>query len=95
MKNILNLFRWQDGLDICILTFIFNSLYLGLRKKGPANDTGPFDFTFLLYHCPVDRFTPLCVGGPEPLGGHSAYSSGDLPTGDMRSLRKHSFSVLS
>lgn len=33
MKNILNLFRWQDGLDILILTFIFYCLYLGLRKK--------------------------------------------------------------
>lgn len=33
MKNILNLFRWQDGLDILILTFIFYCLYLVLRKK--------------------------------------------------------------
>jgi diadenylate cyclase len=33
MKNILNLFRWQDGLDILILTFVFYRLYLWLRKK--------------------------------------------------------------
>jgi diadenylate cyclase len=33
MKNLLNLFRWQDGLDILILTFVFYRLYLWLRKK--------------------------------------------------------------
>jgi diadenylate cyclase len=33
MKDLLNLFRWQDGLDILILTYIFYRLYLWLRKK--------------------------------------------------------------
>ena len=33
MKGLLNLFRWQDGLDILILTFVFYRLYLWLRKK--------------------------------------------------------------
>jgi diadenylate cyclase len=33
MKDLLNLFRWQDALDILILTFIFYRLYLWLRKK--------------------------------------------------------------
>ena len=33
MKDLLNLLRWQDGLDILILTYIFYRLYLWLRKK--------------------------------------------------------------
>jgi diadenylate cyclase len=33
MKDLLNLFRWQDGLDILILAYIFYRLYLWLRKK--------------------------------------------------------------
>jgi uncharacterized protein (TIGR00159 family) len=33
MKNLLKLFRWQDGLDILILTFVFYRLYLWLRTK--------------------------------------------------------------
>ncbi len=33
MKNLLDLFRWQDGLDILILTYVFYHLYLWLRKK--------------------------------------------------------------
>jgi diadenylate cyclase len=33
MKNLLHLFRWQDALDILILTYIFYHLYLWLRKK--------------------------------------------------------------
>ena len=33
MKDLLNLFRWQDALDIFILTYIFYHLYLWLRKK--------------------------------------------------------------
>jgi len=33
MKDFLNLFRWQDGLDILILAYIFYRLYLWLRKK--------------------------------------------------------------
>lgn len=33
MKNLLYLFRWQDGLDILILTYVFYHLYLWLRKK--------------------------------------------------------------
>jgi diadenylate cyclase len=33
MKNLLNLFRWQDGLDILILTFVVYRLYLSLRRK--------------------------------------------------------------
>jgi len=33
MKDLLHLFRWQDGLDIVILTYIFYRLYLWLRKK--------------------------------------------------------------
>ena len=33
MKDLVHLFRWQDGLDILILTFIFYRLYLWLRKK--------------------------------------------------------------
>ncbi len=33
MKDLLKLFRWQDGLDILILTYIFYRLYLWLRKK--------------------------------------------------------------
>jgi uncharacterized protein (TIGR00159 family) len=31
--DLLKLFRWQDGLDILILTYIFYRLYLWLRKK--------------------------------------------------------------
>ena len=33
MEGFLNLFRWQDGLDILVLTFVFYRLYLWLRKK--------------------------------------------------------------
>jgi len=33
MKDLLRLFRWQDALDIVILTYIFYRLYLWLRKK--------------------------------------------------------------
>ena len=33
MKDFLNLFRWQDALDILTLTYIFYRLYLWLRKK--------------------------------------------------------------
>jgi uncharacterized protein (TIGR00159 family) len=33
MKDLLHLFRWQDGLDILILTYICYRLYLWLRKK--------------------------------------------------------------
>lgn len=33
MKDLLNLFRWQDAVDILILTYIFYRLYLWLRKK--------------------------------------------------------------
>jgi uncharacterized protein (TIGR00159 family) len=33
MKDLFHLFRWQDGLDILILTYIFYRLYLWLRKK--------------------------------------------------------------
>jgi len=33
MEAFLNLFRWQDGLDILVLTFVFYRLYLWLRKK--------------------------------------------------------------
>lgn len=33
MKDLLDLFRWKDGLDILILTFVFYRLYLWLRKK--------------------------------------------------------------
>jgi uncharacterized protein (TIGR00159 family) len=33
MKDLLHLFRWQDALDILILTYIFYRLYLWLRKK--------------------------------------------------------------
>ncbi len=33
MKDLLKLVRWQDGLDILILTYIFYRLYLWLRKK--------------------------------------------------------------
>jgi len=33
MKDLLNLFRWQDSLDILILTFVFYRLYLWLRRK--------------------------------------------------------------
>jgi len=33
MKVLLHLFRWQDALDILILTYIFYRLYLWLRKK--------------------------------------------------------------
>lgn len=33
MKDLINLFRWQDGLDILILTYIFYRLYLWFRKK--------------------------------------------------------------
>ena len=31
--DLLKLFRWQDGIDILILTYIFYRLYLWLRKK--------------------------------------------------------------
>jgi len=33
MRDLLRLFRWQDGLDILILTFVFYRLYLWLRTK--------------------------------------------------------------
>ncbi len=33
MKDLLHLFRWQDALDILILTYVFYRLYLWLRKK--------------------------------------------------------------
>lgn len=33
MKNILNVLRWQDGLDILIVTFVLYRLYLSLRMK--------------------------------------------------------------
>ncbi len=33
MKDLLQLFRWQDALDIVILSFVFYRLYLWLRKK--------------------------------------------------------------
>jgi len=33
LKNFLHLFRWQDGLDILIQSYIFYRLYLWLRKK--------------------------------------------------------------
>jgi uncharacterized protein (TIGR00159 family) len=33
VKDLLHLFRWQDALDILILTFVFYRLYLWLRKK--------------------------------------------------------------
>jgi len=33
IKDLFNLFRWQDGIDIVILTYIFYRLYLWLRKK--------------------------------------------------------------
>ena len=33
MKDLINLFRWQDALDIIILTFVFYRLYLRLRRK--------------------------------------------------------------
>jgi len=33
MKDLIQLFRWQDALDILILTFVFYRLYLWLRKK--------------------------------------------------------------
>ncbi|HUL20844.1 MAG TPA: diadenylate cyclase CdaA [Thermodesulfobacteriota bacterium] len=33
MNDLLHLFRWQDALDILILTYIFYRLYLWLRKK--------------------------------------------------------------
>ena len=33
MKDLLNVFRWQDGLDIIIFTFVFYRLYLRLRRK--------------------------------------------------------------
>ncbi len=33
MKNLFDLFRWQDGLDILILSYVFYHLYLWLRKK--------------------------------------------------------------
>jgi DNA integrity scanning protein DisA with diadenylate cyclase activity len=33
MKDLLNLFRWQDALDILILTCVIYHLYLWLRKK--------------------------------------------------------------
>jgi len=33
MKDLIYLFRWQDGLEILLLTFVFYRLYLRLRKK--------------------------------------------------------------
>src|SRR5512139_3057231 len=33
MKNAFTLFRWQDGLDILILTFVIYRLYLSLKKR--------------------------------------------------------------
>jgi uncharacterized protein (TIGR00159 family) len=33
LTDLLKLFRWQDGLDILILTFVFYRLYLWLRRK--------------------------------------------------------------
>ena len=33
MKDVLSFFRWQDGLDILILTFVFYRIYLWLKRK--------------------------------------------------------------
>jgi uncharacterized protein (TIGR00159 family) len=33
LKDLINVLRWQDGLDIIILTFVFYRLYLRLRRK--------------------------------------------------------------
>jgi uncharacterized protein (TIGR00159 family) len=33
LKDLIHVFRWQDGLDIVILTFVFYLLYLRLRRK--------------------------------------------------------------
>ena len=33
MKDLLINFRWQDGLDILIVTYVFYHLYLWLRRK--------------------------------------------------------------
>ncbi|MGA2464908.1 MAG: diadenylate cyclase [Thermodesulfobacteriota bacterium] len=33
MKDLIHVFRWQDGLDIIILAFVFYRLYLRLRRK--------------------------------------------------------------
>jgi diadenylate cyclase len=33
MKDLLRLFRWQDALDIVLLSFVFYRLYLRLRRK--------------------------------------------------------------
>lgn len=33
MKDLIHVFRWQDGLDILILAFVFYRLYLRLRRK--------------------------------------------------------------
>jgi diadenylate cyclase len=33
MRSLLELFRWQDALDILILTFVFYRLYIQLRRK--------------------------------------------------------------
>jgi len=33
LKDLIHVFRWQDGLDIIILTFVFYRLYLRLRRK--------------------------------------------------------------
>jgi uncharacterized protein (TIGR00159 family) len=33
LKDLIHVFRWQDGLDIIILAFVFYRLYLRLRRK--------------------------------------------------------------
>jgi uncharacterized protein (TIGR00159 family) len=33
LKDLIHVFRWQDGLDILILAFVFYRLYLRLRRK--------------------------------------------------------------
>ena len=67
MKDLINLFRWQDGLDILILAYIFYHLYLWLRKKRSlrmviAILTLPFFYIFAQW---VDL--PLSVWGLQNL----------------------------
>src|SRR4030042_5928985 len=67
MKDVLDLFRWQDALDILILTYIFYRLYLWLRKKKALHMV--LVILALPFFCLIARWIdlPLSVWGLQNL----------------------------
>ncbi|MGZ3514556.1 MAG: diadenylate cyclase CdaA, partial [Thermodesulfobacteriota bacterium] len=63
MKNLLYLFRWQDALDILILTYVFYHLYLWLRKKKALRMILAILALPLFYICAKWIDLPLSVWG--------------------------------